>query len=738
MSETRPPRTPSPAAADPDPADPSALQRPGRYARWVPLAYAAAGTLWILASDLALEYLLAGLPWSVIEAQILKGLAFIAITAGSLYLLMRHYAARLAASARKEQAARRMLADYADAATDWLWEMDRDMRITAVSGRFAEITGDPPAALVGMSRDDLVAAAAPDSAPARHFTARHPFRDLVHSYTSRAGRRFHFRLSGKPVFGPDGALAGYRGTGSDVTAELEARAARDRLVAIVEESPDFVGTAEIDGRIRYINSGGRAMLGFEPDEDVTGLWPIDLRPPDAARHFEEVIVPAAVRDGRWRGRTEFLTRDGRRITVAQTTLAHRDIEGRVAFLSTVARDLTEELRYEERLRLAQRMDALGQLTGGVAHDFNNLLVVILGNAEMLLNRIEGDSHACTQAATILDAAERGADLTHRLLSFSRQQSLRAERIELPRLIDSLRRLLTRTLGADIALHTDHEDGLRPVHADRSELETALINLAVNARDAMPEGGRLTITMANAPPPGTATATAAGEAERGPAGDCVVLSVSDTGTGIAPEIVERVFEPFFTTKEQGKGNGLGLAMVYGFARQSGGHVEIDSTPGAGTTVRLILPAAQAEDDAGTDRTAESAGGGEGGGGETILVVEDEAAVRDNLVVQLRGLGYRVLEAGDGAAGLAALERAGHVDLLLSDMVMPGGMSGIDLAQQARRRAPGIRVLFTTGYADGRRLGSSDDRPERDTPILHKPYRRAKLAEMVRGVLDSPAR
>ncbi|PQO22092.1 hybrid sensor histidine kinase/response regulator [Rhodobacteraceae bacterium WD3A24] len=735
MSETRPPRTPSPAAAGPDSADQSAPQRPGRFVRWVPLAYAVVGTLWILASDLALEFLLAGLPWSATEAQILKGLAFIAITAGSLYLLMRHYAARLAASARKEAAARRKLADYAEAATDWLWEMDRDMRITAVSGRFAEITGDDPSALRGMSRDDLVAAAATDSTPARRLKARRPFRDLVHSYTSQAGRRFHFRLSGKPVFGPDGAFAGYRGTGSDVTAELEARAARDRLAAIVEESPDFVGTAEIDGRIRYINSGGRAMLGLGRDEDVTGLRPIDLRPPDAARHFEDVIVPAAVRDDRWRGRTEFLTRDGRRITVAQTTLAHRDIGGRVAFISTVARDLTEELRYEERLRLAQRMDALGQLTGGVAHDFNNLLVVILGNAEMLLNRLEGDSHARTQAATILDAAERGADLTHRLLSFSRQQSLRAERIELPRLIDSLRRLLTRTLGADIALHTDHEEGLRPVHADRSELETALINLAVNARDAMPEGGRLTITMANAPP--QVAAPAADAAQRRPAGDCVVLSVSDTGTGIAPEIVERVFEPFFTTKEQGKGNGLGLAMVYGFARQSGGHVEIDSTPGAGTTVRLVLPAAQAEDDAGAGPAAEGAPGGESGGGETILVVEDDAAVRDNLVVQLRGLGYRVLEAGDGAAGLAVLGRAGHVDLLLSDMVMPGGMSGLDLAQRARRRAPGIRVLFTTGYADGSRLGPSENRAERDTSILHKPYRRAKLAETVRRVLDTPA-
>jgi signal transduction histidine kinase len=339
---------------------------------------------------------------------------------------------------------------------------------------------------------------------------------------------------------------------------------------------------------------------------------------------------------------------------------------------------------EARLRQAQKMEAVGQLTSGIAHDFNNLLQVIMGNLELIKRRHE-PFYQTVEAA--LQATRAATQLTQRLLAFSRLQPLEPRALEVNRLIVGLSDRMARALGETIRVETGLDAGLWPVHADRNQLETALLNLVVNARDAMGEGGRLAIRTRNLALPAPL--------DDAPAGDYVLLEVSDTGCGIPEEHLPKVFEPFFTTTESGKGSGLGLAMVYGFVRQCGGHVRLHSRVGKGTSVRLYLPRCGAAPSVARARH-----------GETILLVEDNAEVRRYGTAALAELGYRVLEAPDGSAALRLLDTpaAPRVDLLFSDRVLPGGMSGRVLAEAVRERRPGVRVLFGKPY-DLERLAAS---------------------------------
>jgi signal transduction histidine kinase len=415
---------------------------------------------------------------------------------------------------------------------------------------------------------------------------------------------------------------------------------------------------------------------------------------------------------------------------------------------TVGLITTERKQSEERLRQAQKMEAVGQLTGGVAHDFNNLLAVIVGNAELLGERLGVADH---QVAAVLRAAGRGAELTQRLLAFSRRQPLKPQAIDLAARVAGMTELLTRTLGATIEISVASTPGLWRASADPGQLESALLNLAINARDAMPEGGRLSISSANAsleareivalltgqaPEAALEAAPEAVTGEPGDPGDYVVLSVSDTGAGMSPAVLARVFEPFFTTKDVGQGSGLGLSMVYGFARQSGGFAAIESAPGRGTTVRLYLPRAEAEAPA-LEVSAPGARNRAGqlpcGHGETVLLLEDARDVRELASVLLEDLGYRVLAAAEAAEAGALLAENPGVDLLLTDVTLPGGRSGPDFAETARRHDPALKVLFMSGYpteALMQRAGSLG----RDTPLLAKPFRKAALAKAVRNALD----
>jgi signal transduction histidine kinase len=402
--------------------------------------------------------------------------------------------------------------------------------------------------------------------------------------------------------------------------------------------------------------------------------------------------------------------------------------GKHAFVGIV-RDVTERREAEtqrEQLRQSQKMEAVGQLTGGLAHDFNNLLAIIIGNLDMLREICADDVHTDELVGDALESALRGADLTRRLLAFARRQPLQPERADINEVIGAIVRLLTRTLGENITIEMALSPNVWPVQIDRAQFEAVIANLATNARDAMPRGGSLLIDTRNGQ---LDAAYAAAHTEVTP-GDYVVVEVSDSGTGMPPDVLSRIFEPFFTTKEQGKGTGLGLSMVFGFMKQSGGHITVYSEPGKGTTFRLYLPRLEDVIAVRDERSEEPASRG---GSETILVVEDNAGLRRIVVRQLGEAGYRVLEAPDAEAAMTIIESPGPIDLLLTDVVMPGAMDGRDLARVAVAHRPSLRTLLTSGFPDAKWGGPTTHRGSR---LLSKPYRKEELRRVVREVLDEP--
>ncbi len=412
------------------------------------------------------------------------------------------------------------------------------------------------------------------------------------------------------------------------------------------------------------------------------------------------------------------------LSSANDTLETR-VQERTSELESINLALQEEMRAhaetERHLRQAQKMEAIGQLTGGIAHDFNNLLGIIQGNTEFL---VETAGNNKPMAHAILRATERGAELTQRLLAFSRLQPLRPQAIKLSELLAEMSDLLERALGATIKIELSSAPLLWAARADRGQVENALLNLAINARDAMPNGGKLVIECANVTL-GTAEISASPEAV---AGDYVVLTVEDTGHGMSAEVLEHVFEPFYTTKDVGKGSGLGLSMIHGFAKQSGGHVEIRSTVGVGTTVALYLPRADAAtEELGSDSEPATPTGRN----EIILVVEDDPEIRKLTVMMLTDLGYQVLEAGDAAGARAILGQASKVDLMLSDVILPGGESGPDFAKEIVKKQADLKIVFMSGYPatqDGNLMGTGQ-------ALLQKPFRKNQLAEIIRTTLLS---
>jgi PAS domain S-box-containing protein len=384
---------------------------------------------------------------------------------------------------------------------------------------------------------------------------------------------------------------------------------------------------------------------------------------------------------------------------------------------------------ERRLVQAQKMEAIGNLTGGVAHDFNNLLGIIIGNLDLLRGQLSSGAAVGPKidqlANEALDAALRGADLTRRLLAFARRQSLQPQRVDVNQIVEGISKLVNRTLGDDIEIKLNLGADVCPVNADPSQLGASLINIVNNARDAMPKGGELTIATANRHLDKDYTAL---YPELAP-GNYTLIEVSDTGTGIAPEALNHIFEPFFTTKEQGKGTGLGLSMVFGFVKQSAGHINVYSEVGHGTTFRLYLPCATTAAD-----SPEAIAVSEKGGHETILAVEDNEGLRRVVVRQLGDLGYRVLEAEDGNAAFKILESK-PVDLLFTDIMMPGGMSGYDLAQRATSRWQALKVLLTSGFPETRLNGNGNGGSTVKMQLLTKPYRKDDLARALRKVLDA---
>jgi PAS domain S-box-containing protein len=390
------------------------------------------------------------------------------------------------------------------------------------------------------------------------------------------------------------------------------------------------------------------------------------------------------------------------------------------------RDITERRQLEEQFRQAQKMEAVGQLTGGIAHDFNNLLTVILGCSEFIGEEAKENPRLSKMAKMILEAAQRGADLTHRMLAFARRQALQPKPIDVNRMLANIESILRRTLSADIDLEVIKSQENCTALVDLTQLESALLNLCVNARDAMPGGGKMIIET------GIATLDSRYAEQNGDVtpGQYILIAVSDTGCGISPENLDRVFDPFFTTKEVGKGTGLGLSMVYGFIKQSQGHVKIYTEPGEGTSVKLYLPKASQESEPFNQEATLIA---DLHGSEIILLVEDNAPVREFAKTQLHHLGYQVLEAANGKEALAVLREHPEIELLFTDVVMPGGLNGRELALQARKLYPALKVLFSSGYAESAILdmGLLDE----DVQLLNKPYSRLQLARRIRGMLTA---
>ncbi len=402
--------------------------------------------------------------------------------------------------------------------------------------------------------------------------------------------------------------------------------------------------------------------------------------------------------------------------------------GRLISIFGITQDVTERVHLEDQLRQAQKMEAVGQLTGGVAHEFNNLLAVIMGHAEVLEQTAAIDERAERNIQAILRSVNRGSSLTNRLLAFSRQQPMSPVTVDVTALITDLQDMVQRALGETIDLEVAADPASWPLTIDLNQFESAVLNLAINARDAMPQGGSLCIETKNR----YIDEDMAKNMEDLPAGDYVEISVRDTGTGMPREVMARVFEPFFTTKEVGAGSGLGLSMVYGFAKQSKGHVLLESAVGEGAVFKIYLPRSYAEiGEAAPNATEISFQDGT----ERILVVEDDSSVREIPANLLRDQGYVVAEAGNGEEAVEQLRAGPKFDMLFTDVVLSGGMNGAEIAAEARRLQPGIKVLYTTGYAEN--VIVDEEGTGAEVALINKPYRLADLLERVRGILDDPA-
>jgi signal transduction histidine kinase/CheY-like chemotaxis protein len=417
----------------------------------------------------------------------------------------------------------------------------------------------------------------------------------------------------------------------------------------------------------------------------------------------------------------------------QGTMAHfvatggpiRDRSGRITGAVVVYRDVTTTRETERQLQQAQKMEAVGELTGGIAHDFNNILTVITGTIEILADAVVDKPGLAAVAKMIDEAAGRGADLTQRLLAFARRQPLQPHEVDVNALVADATKLLRPTLGEHIEIRTALSGDLSAALVDPNQLSSAIINLAINSRDAMPNGGKLTLETSNVH---LDENYAKAHSEVQP-GDYVLIAVSDTGEGIPPDILDRVFEPFFTTKDVGRGSGLGLSMVYGFIKQSGGHIKIYSEVGHGTAIKLYLPQAAGDALAAGEAVPQPIESGT----ETILVVEDDALVRNYVVAQLKGLGYDVLTAANAAEALKIIDQAKTLDLLFTDVIMPGGMNGRQLSDAAAKLRPGLKVLFTSGYTENAIVHHG--RLDAGVLLLAKPYRKSDLAKMIRQALGN---
>lgn len=621
------------------------------------------------------------------------------------------------------RAKERRLSELLDSAHDRFWETDEQHRIVWRSMPASRAKGEGKH--LNNTRWEALGI---DLATNPHWAAHYddmqnhrPIRDFRYSQI-KGGRIVHRSVSGRPRFDDEGNFKGYRGTTANITNEVEAstKAAKvqDQFLSAMENIADGYALWSAEDLLITCNERFSQIYGGQSDNDLGMTYEAFARS-FASIASDDGLKPLALLDWHRGPNAPLHIRHGRGWTEMRE---HHLPDGRVL---SVTRDITEQKDIERQLQQALKMKTVGQLTGGIAHDFNNLLQVVMGNIEMIIDQMPPDSQVAAQAAVAKAASERGADLIRRLMAFSRQQPLQPKVFDLNHMVAEMSEIARRTIGDDITIRTHLAAGLRPVFLDRVQAEAAILNLAINARDAMSDGGSLFIETADIVHTGNDVSP---QLELQP-GRYVLLSVTDTGSGMSPEVLAHAVEPFFTTKEVGKGTGLGLSMTYGFIKQSGGDVRIYSEQGFGTAVKLYLPIAHGNMLDPMFAAPELLPTGS----ETILLVEDEQRVRDYAASQLEGLGYQVIAAGDALSALDRIkELEGNVDLLFTDIVMPGGMNGRELAQQVTALYPGLKVLYTSGH--NRNAVITAGRLEDGISLLEKPYHKADLARKVRQLLD----
>lgn len=622
-------------------------------------------------------------------------------------------------SARKHieeslESGERRFREFADAMPLTVWSAAADGTVDYQNKYVRELTGLTADELLAPAPAGWLATIHPDDRSrcmevwTEAITTVKPYRIIFRIQSHDGQYRWHLTQA-VPLLDANGVVRKWHGTAIDINEQIQLGMRFERTL---ESISDAYLALNREWSVSYVNAQFERVTGVSRNNLLgQNIWDIF---PDSERfrerydnalttgepaHFQDLYSPLDL----WVDVDAYPSADG---------------------IDIFFRDITQQRKIEAQLRQSQRLESLGQLTGGVAHDFNNLLTVILGNADLLSERLAGDHGLQPLANTISSSAQRGAELTHRLLAFARQQALDPRPTDINQLFDSMKELLKRTLGEDIeVIFINHEIDLPNVLVDAGQLENALLNLCLNARDAIKDGGRLTIETANTYIDEN-YATQHGDLQPG---QYVMLAVSDTGSGIDPQHLSNVFDPFYTTKAKGKGTGLGLAMVYGFIKQSGGHVNIYSEVGQGTTVKLYLPQTQKH----VERPSAVQYTNLMGNGEVILLVEDDDMVRKYAHDQLVSLGYQVLVAANGIEALDIIRDYEQIDLLFTDVVMPGGINGRQLADQASQLRPTLKILFTSGYTENAIVHHG--RLDPGVNLLNKPYRREELARCVQRSL-----
>ena len=515
----------------------------------------------------------------------------------------------------------------------------------------------------------------------------------------------------------------YTDMSRQVAAQAALRQSEQRFRESFEAAAHGMAIMSADGRLVAANLALTELLG-QNEYELSRHRLTDIVVKDDREKARSLI--SRVMSGNQTGENAELKFSGPQnsIIYGLTSLSGvRDRHGKVEQMILQIVDLTSRHKAEETLRRAQKMDAIGHLTGGIAHDFNNLLTVIIGNLQLVESALKGNDKALGRAREAIDAATRGSDLTRQMLAFARRQSLAPQEIEVNRLIANMGAMLNRTIGGAVELKVDLMDGNPLIKADPAQLESTILNLAINARDAMPNGGQLTIETSEA----VLDEEYAKSHEEVIPGRYVLIAVSDSGTGIPQHLIEKIFQPFFTTKEVGKGTGLGLSMVFGFIKQSGGHVKVYSEEDHGTSFKLYLP--RIDDDSDQESTAMDKETGPVK--KKILVVEDQEAVRMVAVDFLQEFGYEVLQASNGVEGLQILQDVPDIALLFTDVVMPGGMNGFDLAQAAEQLCPNLKIIHASGYPKGAMVHQEE--PRLKDNLISKPFRREELRKVIAETL-----